>query len=107
MGKGYRPSVFNQASRDRNESKITAILERFHVPYVLQPPQAGFDILVFTSPLECWEVKNPEYKWSLTKAEKERMDYCKRNGIEYRIIEMIDQAADALSNSLSKKGTTK
>jgi len=97
MTKRYRPSVFGVGGRDSNEPHITAVLDRYHVPYVLMPPQAGFDLLVFVSPLECWEVKNPEYKWSLTKAEKERLDYCKRIGIKYRVIEMMDQAVDALT----------
>lgn len=95
--KQYRPSVFGAANRDRNEPKITAILDRFSIPYCKMPPQAGFDILVMLSPVELWEIKNPETKWTLTKAEQERKTYCKRNGITYRVIETIDQAIDSIA----------
>lgn len=101
MSKGYQKrSLFANGTRDGNESRIIEIIERFRVPYCKMPPSAGFDLLVCVSPMECWEVKNPSYKWSLTKAEKQHMDYCKRNDITYRVVEYIDQAADALSAAL-------
>lgn len=93
----YRRSVFMSGNRDRNEKDITAVLDRLGVPFVLMPPTAGFDLLVLTSPIELWEVKNSTLKWSLTKAEHARKKYCKANGIVYRVIETSQQAADALA----------
>ena len=88
--------VFQKGSRDSNESSITDVLDRLQIPYVKQSPHAGFDLLVFLSPLECWEVKNPEYKWTLTKAEHARREYCKHNGIPYRVIEHIEQVVTVI-----------
>jgi hypothetical protein len=101
MSKQYRRSVFMSGNRDENESKITAILDRYHIPWCKMPPLAGFDLLVFVGPLECWEVKNPSYKWTLTKAEQERKSYCKQNGITYRVIEFMDQAVDAITERIT------
>jgi len=89
--------------RDGNEAKITTVLSHYQIPYCLQPPQSGFDILVLTNPVELWEVKNPARKWTLTKAEHERKRYCEGKGIIYRVIEYSDQAADALAER--QKGT--
>jgi hypothetical protein len=89
--------AFARGNRDKNERDITQILIRFQVPYVLMPPTAGFDLLVFSNGLECWEVKNKALKWSLTHSEQERQMYCKRNGITYRVIETIEQAVEALN----------
>jgi len=95
--------MFTSGKRDSNESKITAILDHWKIPFCLMPPRAGFDILVLTSPIELWEVKSPDYKWTLTKAEQERKRYCEGKGIIYRVIEYSDQAADALAER--QKGT--
>jgi hypothetical protein len=100
--KSKRKNLFASANRDRNEPDITRILERYHIPFVKQPPLAGFDILVLTSPVQLWEVKNSTYKWTLTKAEQERLDYCKHNGIVYRVIETMEQAVDAIAERMTK-----
>lgn len=92
-----RKKIFASANRDENESKITTLLIHLQIPYCLMPATAGFDILVMTAPMEAWEVKNSSYKWTLTKAEQERKEYCKRHGIPYRIIETVEQAVDALN----------
>jgi hypothetical protein len=97
MSKHRRPSVFLSGKRDSNEKDITAVLDRCGIPFVLMPPTAGFDLLVFTPHVELWEVKNSELKWSLTRAEQERKNYCKANGITYRVIERIEQAVNALN----------
>jgi hypothetical protein len=96
MTKQYRRSMFVSGNRDRNEKNITAVLDRYGVPYCHMPPSAGFDLLVIVSPVEFWEVKNPEVKWSLTRAEQERKSYCKAHGIQYRVIETMEQAVDAI-----------
>jgi hypothetical protein len=97
MTKQYRKQIFRKAHRDDNEGGIVTVLDTARIPYCLMPPEAGFDILVMTGPMEAWEVKNPAYKWTLTKAEHERKDYCKRNGITYRVIENIEQAVNAIN----------
>lgn len=94
--------AFHNGGRDKNESSITSVIVRYQIPYVLQSPGAGFDVLVMTAPPQCWEVKNPEVRWKLTDAEKKMQDYCNRNGIIYRVITMMDQAADALSAALER-----
>jgi hypothetical protein len=99
--KQYRRSVFLSGNRDKNERLITAVLDRYHVPYCLMPPSAGFDILVMVPNMECWEIKNDQLKWSLTKAEQETKEYCKAHSIPYRIIETIQQAADALAERIT------
>jgi hypothetical protein len=95
--KQHRKQIFRKAHRDDNEPQITAILDRCQIPYCMMPPTAGFDLLVMVSPMEAWEVKNGAYKWTLTKAEHERKDYCKRNGIKYRIIQTIEEAVTAIN----------
>lgn len=92
-----RTAIFRNGDRDANEPMITTVLSRLNIPFVVQPPQAGFDLLVLTSPPELWEVKNPSYKWTLTRSEHERQKYCRANGITYRVIETIEQAADAIA----------
>lgn len=96
MTKHYRPSVFLSGKRDANERGIMAMLNRFGVAFCMMPPTAGFDLLVFNGRVELWEVKNSSVKWTLTKAEHERKQYCKEHGIIYRVIETLEQAADAL-----------
>jgi hypothetical protein len=95
--KRYRPSMFKSGERDDNERHITAVLDRYHIRYVKMQPGAGFDILVMVNPLQVWEVKNPEYKWTLTKVEQAAKTYCRENGIPYRIIETTAQAVEAIS----------
>lgn len=102
MTKQYRRSMFVSGKRDSNEGNITAILDRYGVPYCQMPPSAGFDLLVIVSPVEFWEVKNPAVKWSLTRAEQERKSYCKAHGIPYRIIETMEQAVDAIMKGQTK-----
>src|SRR3990167_7474717 len=89
-------AMYRSWNRDRNEKDITPILDRLHVRYHLMPPGAGFDILVMVGPVEFWEIKNSGYKWSLTKGEQETKKYCEARGITYRVIENIEQAANAL-----------
>ena len=103
MNSVQRKKIFRTSNRDRNEHTITEILIRFQVPYVLMPASAGFDILVMVNPPEFWEIKNPEYKWSLTEAEQKLKSYCKRNGITYRVIEYIEQAVQALNSGAERK----
>jgi hypothetical protein len=97
--KHRRPSVFLSGKRDRNEKEITNILDRYGIPYVFMPPTAGFDILVLTSPVQLWEVKNSDLKWTLTKAEHDRKSYCKANGINYQVIQSMEDAVDAISKT--------
>lgn len=97
MAKQYRKHIFRSSNRDDNEPLITALLDRFQIPFCLMPATAGFDILVMIAPPEFWEIKNPAYKWTLTKAEHERQGYCRKVGIVYRVIETIEQAVEAIN----------
>jgi hypothetical protein len=97
MSKRPRRSLFRHGDRDQNERNITAVLDRYRVRYHRMPPGVGFDLLVQVNPMECWEVKSPTYKWSLTKVEQAAKLYCRERGIPYRIIETMEQAVEAIA----------
>lgn len=99
--KRYRPSIFQGAqSRDANEPKFTALLDAYHIKYAKGKPGDGFDLLVKISPMELWEIKNPERSPSarkLTEAEKTMQKYCEEHHIPYRVFEYTDQAEKILA----------
>lgn len=99
---------FQKANRDKNEPKITQVLDLYHIEYSAGGLGDGYDLLVQLPVMELWEVKNPEVKPSdrqLTDAEKRKQAYCKEMGIPYRVIEYSDQAVDAIAAALSKRMT--
>lgn len=105
MSKQYRPSVFRgAANRDKNETTITAVLDRWHVEYSKGKPGDGYDLLVQINPLELWEVKDPSQKWTLTNHEKAKQAYCRERGIPYRVIQFDTEAEQILMEHFQKGG---
>ena len=94
--------MFRSGDRDDNERHITAVLDRYRVRYLRMQPGAGFDLLVMVAPVELWEVKNPDLKWSLTKVEQAAKTYCRERGIIYRVIETTAQASELLAERITR-----
>ena len=92
-------SMHRKWNRDRNERLFTNLLSRCGIDYSYGKPGDGYDLLVQVQPMELWEVKDPSRKWTLTQAEQKRRAYCKRMGIPYRVIEHVDQAAEAIKRN--------
>ena len=96
---------FSKGNRDRNETVITEVLRRRHVPYVQLHEDAGADLLVMVAPLELWEVKNdsrPPSARHLTDAELKAQEYCDEIGIPYVVIETPEDASERLDRYFSR-----
>jgi hypothetical protein len=92
-------SRHSAGSRDKNEAPITELLRRWNVRYWLMAEGAGFDILVFLSPMIALEIKNPDMppsKRKLTDAEQECKEYCDAIGIPYYVVETPEEVVEIL-----------
>ena len=82
--------------RDGNEAEIIAKFREYHALVIQMPRSAGYDLQVHFGgfSLPPIEVKNPEYKWTLTADEEKFKAECDKRGIEYIVIlhpaEVID-----------------
>ena len=78
--------------------KITAILDRYHIPYRQGKPGDGYDLVILApGGVQLWEVKNPEQppsKRKLTGMEIATRDWCKIAGIPYEVLETAEEAAE-------------
>jgi len=98
-------SHFKTGNRDDNEKEIILLLNRRNVKYTQFKPGDGADLLIWISPMEVWEVKNPKQppsKRQLTNEEKEAMAYCQEIGIPFIVIETLEEANDRLNLYFSK-----
>ena len=98
-------SLFKSGARDLNEGEILALLNARNVRFVMLRPGDGADLLVMISPMELWEVKNPdqpESKRLLTQEERITMAYCLETGIPYHVIETVDDALYRLNLYFSR-----
>lgn len=98
---------YSKLNRDKNEPLITAIIKRFHVPYLQLSLTAGADLLLLTNPIMFVEVKNPESRAAdrkLTDTEKAMQEICKERGILYHVVEYSDQVSDILSAHFQRGG---
>jgi len=97
MSKIGSRAMYRAWNRDKNEKLFTNLLDRFRIEYTYGKPGDGYDLLVQVQPMELWEVKDPAQKWSLTKTEQAKREYCKTHGIPYRIVEHLEQAINAIA----------
>jgi hypothetical protein len=89
--------------RDANEPLITEIIKRYNVDYFLMSEGIGFDILLFTSPMICVEVKNPEQpisKRKLTPKEQDRKTLCAIMDIPYYVVETPERMAEIIRHHI-------
>lgn len=87
--KRNRAKYFQIGKRDLNEPLITAVLERYQLPYKLLPPGFGADILVLNW-MAFVEVKNPTRPPSgrkLTDDELTLQALCEESGVSYYVVE--------------------
>ena len=96
-------SLYNTGNRDDNEPEITAILDRYHIPYRQGKPGDGYDLIILApGGVRLWEVKNPEQppsKRKLTDIEISTRDWCKIAGIPYEVLETAEEAAEICRKS--------
>lgn len=93
---------FSKSHRDDNEPQILEFLKQAGVPFIQLREGDGADLLVLLTPMQFWEVKNPEQdpnKRRLTEAERQRMAYCHEHDIPYHVIETVDEALVAVNHS--------
>jgi hypothetical protein len=93
-------SLFRAGHRDDNEQPILDLLNARNIRFVLLRPGDGADLLVMISPMELWEVKNPdqvESKRLLTQEERITFAYCLDKKIPYFVIETVEDAAYRLN----------
>ncbi len=93
---------FSKGHRDANEPEILLLLHSAGVPFIQLHEGDGADLLTLLSPVEFWEIKNPEQdpgKRRLTEAERRLMTYCHEHDIPYRVIETVEEALVAVNHS--------
>lgn len=94
---------FNKGSRDRNEPSITELLRLRQVKYTYLHEGDGADLLIWVTPMEVWEVKDPaqpKSKRELTPVERDAQEYCATVGIPFVVMESVEQANDRLNELL-------
>lgn len=75
--------------RDKNEAEIIEKFREYHALVIQMPRSAGYDLQTHFGgfSLPPIEVKNPEYKWTLTLDEEKFKAECDKRGIEFIIIQ--------------------
>ena len=95
-----KSSHFQTGKRDANEKYIIALLNARNIKYTQLKPGDGSDLLIWISPMEHWEIKDPTQppsKRTLTDDEKEAQAYCENTGIPYFVIMTVEEAAERLN----------
>lgn len=98
------PNRHSAGSRDDNEPGILAVLKARSIKYFLLSEGAGADILVYISPLTLIEVKNPAYKWELTKTEKAVKEFCDNLKNPYFVVETPEEMSRIIDDWFRSEG---
>ena len=105
-GSMTKHSMYNKQHRDLNEAGILQILRAMNIRYTQLRPGDGADLLVWISPPELWEIKNPDQppsKRKLTEDEQEADAYCHEAGITYRVISTEEEATQRINKYFMRR----